>query len=72
MPGIANFIKNFLNKMVYNQKQIIGKGRKLLKNTIDINNTVYNIKDNNLIKELKFICKEMEIEKELLSSTKKN
>lgn len=51
---------------------MISKYEKLLKTLIDINNIRYNIKNNNLIKILKFIYRKMIIKKKLISLIKKN
>lgn len=51
---------------------MISKDGKLLETIVNVDNTEYNIKDNNLLKTLEPIYKKMAIEKKLLSLIKKN
>lgn len=67
-----NYIKEILNRTIHNWEQIINKHRQLSETMVNVNDTQYNIENNNLVRVLKPICREMIIEKELLSSIKKN
>lgn len=62
-----NNIKKFLNKTVHNQEQMISKSEELSKIMIYINNTEYNLEDNNSVRALKLIYRKMAIKKELFS-----
>lgn len=58
-----NDIKKILDKIIYNQEWIISKNKELSKTMVDVNNTKYNIEDNNLVRVLELIYKKMAIEK---------
>lgn len=57
-----NDIKKFLGEIVHTWEQIINKNRKLLQTTINIDNMEYNIKNNNLVRELKLIYRKIVID----------
>ena len=60
------------NKTIHNRKQIINKSKRLSKTTVNIDNTRYNIKNDNFVRILKPICGEIVIKKELLSPITKD
>lgn len=56
-----NDINEISKKSILIWEKIIRKGRKLAKTMIDVRNIKYNKEDNNPIKILKLICREMMI-----------
>lgn len=58
-----NDIKKISNEIIHNYKQIISKDRELSEIIVDIDNTGYNSKDNNLVGALKSIHRKILIKK---------